>query len=80
MPNTTDEPMPIYDRKNEEDTPRDAGGAENQKPNTYKAVGISRFNAFSDVDDFAREARSRRMRRKMGAPGYPMTGDGRTWI
>ena len=46
-----------------------------------KIAGISRFNAFSDVDNIAREERSRRMRRKMEGAGWPMmTGDRRTWI
>ena len=45
-----------------------------------KVAGVSKFNAFCDVEDIAREERSRRMRRRMESAGWPMSGERRTWI
>ena len=81
LPNTTDEPMPIYDEKVEEEyKTHDLERAETRSPKKNKVAGISRFNAFNDVDNMAREERSRRMRKKMEGSGWLMTGEQRTWI
>lgn len=73
--------MPIPDSRNEEDLDTyDVEHAKTERPKRDKVAGISRFNAFSDVDDIAREERSRRMRKKMEGAGWPMTEERRTWI
>ena len=82
-PDLTDEPMPIHDRRTEEAKEyenHDVERAETARPKKNKVAGISRFNAFADVDDIAREERSRRIRAKMEAAGRPMTGERRMWI
>lgn len=82
-PDIPDEPTPTHDRitEAEKTDPYDVERAEPTRPNKNKVAGISRFNAFNDVDDIAREERSRRMRKKMEGSGWPMTtGEGRTWI
>ena len=69
------------EKKNEEKpNSYDVERAETGGPKKNKVAGISRFNAFHDVDNIAREERSRRMRKKMEGSGWPMEGEGRTWI
>lgn len=70
------------ERKKIEQEPNtyDVERAETGGPKRNKVAGISRFNAFHDVDNIAREERSRRMRKKMEGSGWPMEGERRTWI
>lgn len=77
-PDIMDEPMPTFEQRNKEEY--DVERAETERPIRNRVAGISRFNAFNDVDNIAREQRSRRMRKKMEGAGWPMTGEGRTWI
>lgn len=70
--------MPTFEQRNKEEY--DVERAETERPIRNRVAGISRFNAFNDVDNIAREQRSRRMRKKMEGAGWPMTGEGRTWI
>lgn len=73
--------MPIYDKRVEEESnAHDVKHAETGSPKKNKVAGISRFNAFDDVDNIAREERSRRMRKKMEGSGWLMTGEQWTWI
>ena len=80
------EPNNTYDveraeRKNEQGpNTYDLERAETGRSTKNKVAGISRFNAFHDVDNIAREERSRRMRKKMEGSGWPMEGERRTWI
>lgn len=85
-PDLTHDPLPISNTGGNEEDKNDTHvleqASEIGRPmKKNKVAGISRFNAFNDVDNIAREERSRRMRRKMEGAGWPMmNGDRRTWI
>ena len=79
LPDDVYKPPPLHIEKKEKE--RDVERAEmSSSTKQAKVVGISRFNAFNDVEDLAREQRSRKMRKKMEGAGWPMTEDRRTWI
>lgn len=80
-PDIMDEPMPMNEkRKDENYNNYDVERAETARSKSNRVAGVSRFNAFNDVDNIAREERSRRMRKKMEGAGWPMTEARRTWI
>ena len=80
-PETKNEPTPVHNSENEQEPHTyDVERAEIERPRKNKVAGISRFNAFDDVEVVAREERIRRMRKKMERSGWPMTGERRAWI
>ena len=82
-PDTIEEPVPIHHEVQNEDAYSDyvnVERTESERQKKNKLAGVSRFNAFYDVEDVAREERSRRMRRKMERAGWPMSGERQTWI
>ena len=80
-PGIMEEPMPIDGKMKEENyNDHDVESARTARSNANRVAGVSRFNAFNDVDNLAREEGSRRMRKKMEGAGWPMTEERRTWI
>lgn len=79
-PATPNKPTPSHNIENEKPSTFDVERAETERPRKSKVAGISRFNAFDDVDRMAREERIQRMRKRMERSGWPVTGERRAWI